>query len=177
MCGHAQAISGVFSVASHSALQYLPDVVTHEQSGCAHFSAFSEAIFFPPNFGSRSDDPSPNASLHERLFLYRKEHLATVVRTVGAIDGNPLFSITRLLLLCGRLGRDSGLSGSRELRGLTTLRVSNCEQMFADSGVILCVYSVGRKRRRSFSAVSLFSRDVQALAVSSSESDYIRSRI
>jgi hypothetical protein len=65
---------------------------------------------------------------------------------------------------------------SRELRGLTTLRVSNCEQMFADSRVILCVHSVGRKRRRSLSAVSFFSRGVQALAVSSSESDHIRSR-
>ena len=74
---------------------------------------FLRSHFFPPNFGSRSDDPSPNASLHERVFLYRKEHLATVVRTVGAIDGNPLFSVTRMLLLCGRLGRDSGLSVAR----------------------------------------------------------------
>jgi hypothetical protein len=72
---------------------------------------FLRSHFFPPN-SDQSDDPSPNASLHERVFLYRKEHLATVVHTVGAIDGNPLFSVTRMLL-CGRLGRDSGLCGAR----------------------------------------------------------------
>jgi hypothetical protein len=31
-------MSGVFSIAAHALLQYLPDVVTHEQAGCAHFS-------------------------------------------------------------------------------------------------------------------------------------------
>jgi hypothetical protein len=40
-------MSGIFSMASHWALQYLPDVVTHEQTGCAHFSAFGLDIFFP----------------------------------------------------------------------------------------------------------------------------------
>ena len=35
-CSHAQSMSGVFSMASHSVLQYLPDVITHEQMGCAH---------------------------------------------------------------------------------------------------------------------------------------------
>ncbi len=139
---------------------------------------FQKPFSFPPNFGSGSDDPSPNASLHERLFLYRKEHLATVVRTVGAIDGNALFSVTRLALVCGRLWRKSVLFGSRELRCLTTLRVSNCEQMFADSGVILCVHSVGSETKTVISLLSRFLvAAVQALAVSSSESDYIRSRI
>jgi hypothetical protein len=38
-------MSGVFSIASHWVLQYLPDVVIHEQIGCAHFLA-SGAIFF-----------------------------------------------------------------------------------------------------------------------------------
>jgi len=37
-------MSGIFSIASHSTLQYLPDVVTQEQTGCAHFLAFSELI-------------------------------------------------------------------------------------------------------------------------------------
>jgi hypothetical protein len=32
--------------------------------------------FFPSNFGLRADDPSPNASLGERVFLYKKDHLA-----------------------------------------------------------------------------------------------------
>jgi hypothetical protein len=39
-------MSGVFSMASHWALQYLPDVVTHEQTGCEHFSVFAESICF-----------------------------------------------------------------------------------------------------------------------------------
>jgi hypothetical protein len=40
-------MSGVFSIAAHSVLQYLPDVVMHEQTGCAHFSAFVVAIVSP----------------------------------------------------------------------------------------------------------------------------------
>jgi hypothetical protein len=46
VCPHEQSMSGVFSIASHRVLQYLPDVVTHEQTGCAHFSAFVVAISF-----------------------------------------------------------------------------------------------------------------------------------
>ena len=46
VCPHEQSMSGVFSIASHWVLQYLPDVVTHEQTGCAHFSAFAVAISF-----------------------------------------------------------------------------------------------------------------------------------
>jgi hypothetical protein len=42
-----QAISGVFSVASQRSLQYLPDVVQHEQTGCAHFSPFPSPYFSP----------------------------------------------------------------------------------------------------------------------------------
>jgi hypothetical protein len=38
-------MSGVFSMASHCVLQYLPEVVRQEQTGCAHFVAFSAAIF------------------------------------------------------------------------------------------------------------------------------------
>jgi hypothetical protein len=32
-CGHLQAMSGVFSIASHSVLQYFPDVTLQEQTG------------------------------------------------------------------------------------------------------------------------------------------------
>jgi hypothetical protein len=46
-CSHRQSMSGVFSIAAHSVLQYLPDVVMHEQTGCAHFSAFVVAIVSP----------------------------------------------------------------------------------------------------------------------------------
>jgi hypothetical protein len=45
-CPHAQSMSGVFSIASHSVLQYLPDVATHEQTGCAHSPAFAVVISF-----------------------------------------------------------------------------------------------------------------------------------
>jgi hypothetical protein len=41
---HAQSMSGVFSIAPHSVLQYLPDIVTHEQTGGTHFSAFAVVI-------------------------------------------------------------------------------------------------------------------------------------
>jgi hypothetical protein len=30
-------MSGVFSMASQAALQYLPDVTRHEHTGCSHF--------------------------------------------------------------------------------------------------------------------------------------------
>jgi len=37
-------MSVVFSIASRWVLPYLPDDLTHEQTGCAHFSAFEVAI-------------------------------------------------------------------------------------------------------------------------------------
>jgi len=37
-------MSGVFSIASHSLLQYLPDAITHEQTG-VHTSGLSQASF------------------------------------------------------------------------------------------------------------------------------------
>ena len=36
-CGHLQLMSGVFSIASHSVLQYFPEVTLQEQTGWAHF--------------------------------------------------------------------------------------------------------------------------------------------
>jgi len=45
---HRQSTSGVFSMAELSVLQYLPDVVMHEQIGCAHFFASTGVIFVPP---------------------------------------------------------------------------------------------------------------------------------
>ena len=50
-------MSGIFSMASHWALQYLPDEITHEQTGCAHFSVFGESICFSPGLGSRLNNP------------------------------------------------------------------------------------------------------------------------
>jgi hypothetical protein len=37
LCGQVQLTSGVFSIASHSALQYFPSVIWQLQTGCAHF--------------------------------------------------------------------------------------------------------------------------------------------
>jgi len=69
-------MSGVFAVASHSVLQYLPDVVTHEQTGCAHFSVFVGAISFLPTLDQEWMIQTQNGSLRCKLFLYRKEHIA-----------------------------------------------------------------------------------------------------
>jgi len=41
-----QSTSGVFSMAAHSVLQYLPVVAMHEQTGCAHFSVLIGVISF-----------------------------------------------------------------------------------------------------------------------------------
>jgi len=69
-------MSGVFSMASHWVLQYLPEEVMHEQTGCAHFLTVSLLISFLL------------VSDHERLiqdgmlghqpkaFLYKKEHIS-----------------------------------------------------------------------------------------------------
>jgi len=49
-------------MASHAALQYLPEVVRHEQTGCAHFSSFMGVIIISPSRGTGADDPSGNIS-------------------------------------------------------------------------------------------------------------------
>jgi len=41
-------MSAVFSIASHSTLQNLPEVITQEQTGCAHLCPFSVVISFLP---------------------------------------------------------------------------------------------------------------------------------
>jgi hypothetical protein len=53
-CPHKHSMSGVFSIAAHSVLQYLPEVVSHEQTGCAHFCPLVVSIFSPvvPDFTS-----------------------------------------------------------------------------------------------------------------------------
>jgi hypothetical protein len=73
-------MSGVFSIASHSALQYLPDVVTQEQIGCAHFSAFSGAISFLPTSDQEIIIHVEILSHWGEGYLYKKKHLAILVR-------------------------------------------------------------------------------------------------
>jgi hypothetical protein len=43
-CPQEQSISGFFTIASHCKLQYLPEAARHEQTRCAHFSAFMVVI-------------------------------------------------------------------------------------------------------------------------------------
>src|SRR5579871_3872389 len=50
-------MSGVFSIASHSAEQYFPSVTMQLQTGCAHFLA--SAIFVLPPRPSYQLSPSP----------------------------------------------------------------------------------------------------------------------
>jgi hypothetical protein len=45
-------MSGIFSIAAHCVLQYLPDVVVQEHTGCAHFSPLEVVIFDAPSFRS-----------------------------------------------------------------------------------------------------------------------------
>ena len=79
LCSHRQSTSGVFSMASHWALQYLPDVVTHEQIGCAHFSVFVESICFL--LASDHEGMIQGFDINPRgnILLYRKEHIARLV--------------------------------------------------------------------------------------------------
>jgi|HubBroStandDraft_5_1064220.scaffolds.fasta_scaffold04798_4 hypothetical protein len=65
-------MSGVFSMASHWVLQYLPDVVRQEQTGCAHFSAISGAILFSSCgwTASRLSHHGAGASGGNKLVLY-----------------------------------------------------------------------------------------------------------
>ena len=46
LCSHRQSMPCVYSMASHWTLQYLPDVVTRERIGCAHFSVLVQSVCF-----------------------------------------------------------------------------------------------------------------------------------
>lgn len=71
---HVQSMSGIFSMASHCALQYLPEVVMHEQTGCAHFLAVSLVISVL--LASNQDRVAQFRILRERqeAFLCQNEH-------------------------------------------------------------------------------------------------------
>ena len=46
---------------------------------CTLFGFRRVHFIFSPDFGSRAGDPSPNVSDQEKVFLYRKEHVAILV--------------------------------------------------------------------------------------------------
>jgi len=72
-------MSGIFSIASHSTLQYLPELAGHEQTGCAHFGTIAALIAFPifavaisflqASDGGRADSPSPPFQSDFRFIL------------------------------------------------------------------------------------------------------------
>ena len=72
-CPHRQSISGVFSIASHSVLQYLPDVVTHEQTGWAHFSTFAVVISSPLDSDQQRMIPGNILGIADRRFCTERD--------------------------------------------------------------------------------------------------------
>ena len=70
-----QSMSGVFSMASHWVLQYLPDVVTHEQTGCAHFLTVSLVISFLLVSDHKRVIRGNMLGQRLKAFLYKKEHI------------------------------------------------------------------------------------------------------
>jgi hypothetical protein len=72
----------------HSTLQYLPDVATHEQTGCAHFSTFAGVHFFLSTLDQVAHDPSLNISHQDRVCLYGKEHIAKAAACAGGTGLN-----------------------------------------------------------------------------------------
>jgi hypothetical protein len=69
-------MSGVFSIASHWVLQYLPEVVMHEQTGRADFLTVSLVISFL--LVSDHDRVIQDGMLEHqpKAFLYKKEHIS-----------------------------------------------------------------------------------------------------
>jgi hypothetical protein len=74
-CPHEQSMSGVFSIASHWVLQYLPDVVTHEQTGCT-LLGFRSRHFFSPSLGSKAIDSRRYLRQWEKALPCKKEHIS-----------------------------------------------------------------------------------------------------
>jgi hypothetical protein len=69
-------MSGVFSIASHSTLQYFPEVVMHEQTGCAHFSDFVVDIAFSPDSRFIANNPRRDSREWGRTILFNMEQFA-----------------------------------------------------------------------------------------------------
>ena len=70
-------------MASHWVLQYLLDVVLHEQMGRAHFSPFAAAIYLSPGFGSVVDDLKQHPNHWTKAFLSNKRHIVIVLSAGG----------------------------------------------------------------------------------------------
>jgi hypothetical protein len=99
-----QSMSGVFSIASHWVLQYLPDVVTHEQNGCAHFAAFAVAISISPNFGLTAANPRRHLKHRGKAFLSDKAHIFNLVT-----GGRPQMLVGWIGMIKSRIHRKLGV--------------------------------------------------------------------
>ena len=79
-------MSGVFSIASHSTLQYLLAVVMHEQTGCAHFSVFVSVISFLLNRSIKDDPPNKVVAEDEHFCTKRN------IFQIGSLSERAMFS-------------------------------------------------------------------------------------
>ena len=91
------------------------------------FLGFLRNHFLSSQLRIKSGCPSPNASSQEKVFLYRNEHIAILVASGAAVDGNPLASATSPATSLRTAGaRILWLPGWREPCGLTS---SESEQL------------------------------------------------
>src|ERR1039457_6286907 len=82
----------------------------------------------------KSGCPSPNASSQKKVFLYRNEHIAILVALDAAVDGNPLSTTTGPATSLRTAGAEfCGFPDGESRVASPAPRVSNFEQMFADS--------------------------------------------
>ena len=78
-CPHKQSMSGVFSMAAHSVLQYLPDVARHEQAGCAHFSVFIGVIWSLPVSKQQQLICGGMLDVAQEVCLHGKKHICRII--------------------------------------------------------------------------------------------------
>jgi len=104
VCPHEQSMSGVFSIASHWVLQYLPDVVTHEQIGCAHFAAFAVAISFLLTSDQRRPIHDWHLKHRGKAFLSDKAHIFNLVT-----GWRPQMLVGWIGMIKSRIHRKSGV--------------------------------------------------------------------
>src|ERR1035437_4179160 len=105
------------------------------------FLGFLRNHFLSSQLRIKSGCPSPNASSQEKVFLYRNEHIAILVASGAAVDGNPLASANSPAASLRTAGAKScGFPDGESRVASPAPRVSNFEQMFADSRLILSVH-------------------------------------
>jgi hypothetical protein len=110
-CPHEQSMSGVSSIAAHSVLQYLPEDVSHEQTGCAHFSSFVDSIN-SPDMQRIADHSQDNHRRRKQWRLYYIEHLSVrqFSYKTSRVSNIETMSLARVEYLnCFALRRDTPL--------------------------------------------------------------------